>query len=81
MMNENVETIMIRDLITLEPESTLDHVNDIFRSKNIHHIPVVEEGRLKGMVTTFDMWKIKSTTCDFRAGCQNWYCCRIVFGQ
>lgn len=65
MMNENVETIMIRDLITLGPESTLEHVNEIFRSKNIHHIPVIEEGRLKGMVTTFDMWKIKSTNADY----------------
>jgi CBS domain-containing protein len=57
MMNEKVESIMIRDLITLSPESTLTQVSSIFRSKNIHHIPIVENGRLVGMVSNMDMWK------------------------
>ncbi|MBP6445317.1 MAG: CBS domain-containing protein [Saprospiraceae bacterium] len=65
MMNESVETIMITDLITLGPESTVEEVSDIFKSKNIHHIPVIDKGILIGMVTTFDMWKIKSTTDEY----------------
>jgi CBS domain-containing protein len=64
-MNENVATIMIRDLITLAPESTVANVRDIFRSKNIHHIPVINEGLLVGMVTTFDLWKINLNLSDF----------------
>lgn len=56
MMNEKVETIMIKDLITLGPESTVAHAVDIFKTKRIHHIPVVDEGKLVGLVTTHDLW-------------------------
>ena len=55
MMNENVETIMIKDLITLGPESTVAHAVEVF-TKRIHHIPIVDEGRLVGLVTTHDLW-------------------------
>lgn len=55
-MNENVETIMIKDLITLGPESTVAHAVEIFKTKRIHHIPIVDEGRLVGLITTHDLW-------------------------
>lgn len=55
-MNEKVETIMIKNLITLGPESTVAHAVEIFKSKRIHHIPVVDEGRLVGLITTHDLW-------------------------
>ena len=56
MMNEKVETIMIKELITLGPESTVSHAVDIFKTKRIHHIPIVDEGKLVGLVTTHDLW-------------------------
>ena len=56
MMNEKVETIMIKELITLGPESTVAHAVDIFKTKRIHHIPIVDEGKLVGLVTTHDLW-------------------------
>jgi CBS domain-containing protein len=56
MMNEKVETIMIKDLITLGPESTVAHAVEIFKGKRIHHIPIVDEGKLVGLVTTHDLW-------------------------
>ena len=55
-MNESVQSIMIKDLVTLGPESTLAHDKDIFKTKRIHHIPIVDEGRLVGLVTTYDLW-------------------------
>lgn len=57
MMNEKVESIMMKDLVTLGPESTLTHVSEIFKTKKIHHIPIVDEGKLVGLVTTYDMWR------------------------
>ncbi len=57
MMNEKVESIMIKDLVTLGPESTLAHVSEIFRTKRIHHIPIVDEGKLVGLITTYDLWR------------------------
>jgi CBS domain-containing protein len=34
----------------------LAHVKDIFKTKRIHHIPIVDEGKLVGLVTTYDLW-------------------------
>ena len=57
MMNEKVEVIMMKDLIALRPEDTLTQVSEVFKTKKIHHIPVVEDGKLVGLVTTYDMWR------------------------
>lgn len=57
MMNEKVEVIMMKELITLGPESSLADVSNVFKTKKIHHIPIVEDGKLVGLVTTYDMWR------------------------
>jgi len=57
MMNEKVESLMIKNLITLGPQNTLADASDIFTSRKIHHIPIVEGNVLVGLVTTYDMWK------------------------
>lgn len=49
-----VSTIMTKDLITLGPEDNLKKVQEIFESKNIHHLPVVDKGRLTGMLSKSD---------------------------
>ncbi len=56
---------MIRDLITLGLENTMEDASNIFISKNIHHIPIPDEGKLVGMLTTFDMWKKKLKPEEF----------------
>lgn len=57
MMNESVSTIMIKNLITLTSESTLAEVSEIFNTRKIHHIPIVDDGVLAGLVTTYDLWR------------------------
>lgn len=57
MMNEKVEVIMMKELITLGPECSLADVSNVFKTKKIHHIPIVEDGKLVGLVTTYDMWR------------------------
>jgi CBS domain-containing protein len=57
MMNERVSTIMIKNLITLTPESTLAEVSEIFSTRKIHHIPVLEGGTLAGLITIYDLWR------------------------
>ncbi len=56
-MNENVKTIMTTDLITVKPTTKLSSVRKIFMSHKIHHLPVMDNGKLVGLVTTYDMWK------------------------
>ena len=61
MMNEAVSTIMTKELITVEPKDSLSMVLEAFKSKKIHHLPVVEDGKLAGLITTSDlMWLNRS---------------------
>jgi CBS domain-containing protein len=47
----SIEAIMSTNLITVEPSSTLAEARTLMHDKRIHHIPVVEDGKLKGLVT------------------------------
>jgi CBS domain-containing protein len=57
MMNESVSSIMIKNLITLTPDSTLAEASEIFNTRKIHHIPVLDEGVLAGLITIYDLWR------------------------
>ncbi len=58
MMNERVHTIMTSKVITLSPSDTLGQAREIFMSKRIHHIPIVEGKKLVGLVTSWDIFKL-----------------------
>lgn len=65
MMNEPVSSIMTSDLITVTPEDTLTSVYKIFRSKRIHHLPVVVGKKLVGILTTYDLFKLEKSPKDY----------------
>lgn len=65
MMNEPVSSIMSTDLITLKPDDTLQVVAQTFREKRIHHLPVVENGNLVGLITTYDLFKMGKAAEDY----------------
>ena len=50
-----VREIMMGSPVTLKPEDTLDLANDVISLGRIRHIPVVEEGRLVGIVSERDL--------------------------
>ena len=51
-----VDTIMTRDLDTVNPGDTLDAARSIMRDRRIHHRPVVEDdSKLVGLVTRTDV--------------------------
>ncbi len=52
-----VEEIMTRRVITLEPEQTVEACMVLMTEKRIRHLPVVEEGRLIGIVSIGDIVK------------------------
>lgn len=49
-----VSTIMTTGLITVGPEDTMKKVEDLFKKNRIHHLPVVENDKLIGMVSKSD---------------------------
>lgn len=56
--NITVGQIMTTPVITVTPEATMDKVQDIFRKNNIHHVPVVKEGSVVGMVSKSDYFRL-----------------------
>ena len=49
------ETIVIRNVHTVSPETTIDDLRDIMRTKNIGGLPVVSGEKLVGIVTRRDL--------------------------
>lgn len=47
--------IMMGSPVTLKPEDTLDLANDVISLGRIRHIPVVDDGRLVGILTERDL--------------------------
>ncbi len=53
---------MSRDLITLELDDNLSKAKAIFDTTNIHHILIVDNGPLVGVITDRDLYKHLSPT-------------------
>lgn len=46
-----IEAIMSTDLITLSPNDTVAEARTLMHTNRIHHLPVVEDDRLVGLIT------------------------------
>ncbi|MBX2889832.1 MAG: CBS domain-containing protein [Saprospiraceae bacterium] len=67
MMNEPIRQHMTTNVITLKPDSTLGEARDILLKKRIHHIPIVENKMLVGMVTSWDLFKLGKAADDYQS--------------
>lgn len=52
-----VRELMTSTVITIDPENTVSDCMEIMTANHIRHIPVVEDGRLIGLVTLGDVVK------------------------
>lgn len=50
----SVSTIMSSDLKTLSPKDSLMMVKEIFDEHDFHHIPVIDEGQITGILSKSD---------------------------
>ena len=50
-----VKEIMVANPITVSPNDQLKVIYEIFQTKNIHHLPVVEGQKLVGMISKSDL--------------------------
>lgn len=50
-----VTGVMTRDVITVTPETTINEAGDLMLKRGINRLPVVEDGRLVGIVTREDL--------------------------
>ncbi|WNH10626.1 HPP family protein [Thalassobellus suaedae] len=61
MKTNSIKTIMTKDVISVAPEQSLLDVKHIYEKEKFHHhIPVVENGKLVGIISLIDfMYNIK----------------------
>jgi CBS domain-containing protein len=62
--NVLVSEIMSKDLIMVSPKQSLYDAEKLFNRHHIRHIPVVENGRLVGMISHTDLLRISYAELD-----------------
>ena len=52
-----INEVMTKHVATLEPSDKIGSAAELFLENLFHAVPIVEEGELKGIVTSFDVLK------------------------
>lgn len=64
-MNEFVPAIMTQQIHTLSPDNTLEEARAIMLKKHVHHLPILDGGKLVGMVTSWDFFKLGKSSQEY----------------
>ncbi len=56
MMNEQVRRIMTKDPVVVSPNHSVKDVTTIMEDNKLQQMPVVQQGKLVGLVTSYDLW-------------------------
>ena len=59
-----ISEVMSSPLITIDPEETIWEASEMMKEKGIHKLPVKENGKIVGIITTTDIVKISSVGSD-----------------
>lgn len=59
-----IREAMSSPLITVDSEETIWEASELMKEKLIHKLPVKKDGRIIGIITTFDIVKISSAGSD-----------------
>ena len=59
-----ISEVMTSPLITIDPEETIWEASEMMKEKKIHKLPVKENEKIIGIVTTTDIVKIASVGSD-----------------
>jgi CBS domain-containing protein len=54
-----VEEIMNHDAVTVTPEASIEQASQILLEKQLHRLPVVEAGKVVGIVSSLDLLRAK----------------------
>lgn len=54
-LDTKIKEIMTRQLLTVDPETSLEECMEIMTKWHIRHLPIMDEGRLVGMVSMRDV--------------------------
>ena len=65
MMNEQVSSIMTKNLVTIQAQDTVQTAKEIMVSKRIQHLPVVDGDSLIGLISIQDLFKSNLNQSDY----------------
>jgi CBS domain-containing protein len=65
VLSAEVRTIMTADVHTCGPDSGLDEMMNVMTERRIRHVPVLDDGRLVGIVSIGDVVKHKIDRLQF----------------
>ena len=57
--NIAVREFMTRRLVVVSSETTIGQIHDLFETHHFHHIPVVDHGKVTGIISKADYFKIR----------------------
>lgn len=57
--NLAVKDVMIKNICVVEPDDDLEYVMTIMTKKRIRHLPVIEQGKMVGLVSIRDVVKYR----------------------
>ncbi len=57
-----VAQVMTREVLTCEPETRISEARQVMRERRVRHLPVVEDGKLLGMLSIGDMNLVETET-------------------
>lgn len=64
MVGYRVEDIMTKEVIVVEKEDTLEDIATIMTKKNVNRVPVVNNGKLVGIVTRRDIIRAYASSME-----------------
>ena len=57
MMNREVRTVMNTNPVTVNPDITVRELSNMMLTRRVQQIPVVEDGKFVGLITSYDLWR------------------------
>lgn len=58
---------MVSQVLTVAPEASMTDVVALFKSNSVHHIPVVDQGRVLGMISASDYHRLEHHFTRFKS--------------
>ena len=67
MLNEEVRKIMTKNPPVAHPDDLVRDVANMMVEKQVQQLPVVQDGKLVGMITAYDLWRHSREHDDYEA--------------
>lgn len=64
-MNEKISSHMTKNVVSLGPNEPLSAARQILLSGKIHHLPITDDGKLLGLITSWDMFKLGKSPAEY----------------